>query len=391
MKEFILDKSKWNKVLLGELAEEISEREDNPAESGYDRFVGLEHFVSGDLKIKQWTTTESLVSAAKVFKAGDVLFARRNAYLRRASMVDFDGICSGDAFVLRENHDKIVPGFLTFILNSDQLWDYANANAAGTMSKRVKWRDLANYSVMLPPKDQQAKLAELLWAADEAAERYEALAQMIQRTIKTIIDREMVIDSITNSKLPYKPLKDFLKSKPQYGANSSAIPFQTGKPRYIRITDIDDEGRLVPTDKVTTDLDDYRNYLLSEGDFLFARTGNTVGKTYLYKARDGYAVYAGYLIRCILDTSKLLPEFLALFCKSTQYDDFKVKTVKVGAQPNINAEQYASMQIPQLSIESQKLVVAKYDTLYASLNVVRETKQSTLQIQKQLINQIFSV
>ena len=153
MKDFKIDKSKWIKTKLFDLAEEISEREDNPGESEYDRFVGLEHFVSGDLKIKKWTTTEGLTSAAKVFKAGDVLFARRNAYLRRASMVDFDGLCSGDAFVLRENHKKIVPGFLSFILNSDKLWDFANANAAGTMSKRVKWRDLGNYEILLPTKD----------------------------------------------------------------------------------------------------------------------------------------------------------------------------------------------------------------------------------------------
>src|SRR5690606_26980991 len=105
-------------------------------------------------------------SSAKAFKAGDVLFARRNAYLKRASLVEFDGCCSGDAFVLRENHDKIVPGFLSFIVNSEKLWTYANSNAEGTMSKRVKWRDLANYEFLLPPKDQQAELAELLWAMD---------------------------------------------------------------------------------------------------------------------------------------------------------------------------------------------------------------------------------
>jgi type I restriction enzyme S subunit len=166
-----LDKSNWVPTKLGDLATEISKRVDNPSDSEYDRFVSLRCFVSGDIKIKSWETTETLVSSAKAFEVGDILFARRNAYLRRASMVDFEGCCSGDAFVLRENHDKMVPGFLAFLLNSDALWDYANSNAAGTMSKRVKWRDLAEYEFLLPPKDQQAKLAELLWAMDEVVER----------------------------------------------------------------------------------------------------------------------------------------------------------------------------------------------------------------------------
>lgn len=106
-----LDKSKWKLTKLGELADEISVRVDNPSKSKYDRFVGLEHFVSGDIKIKNWGTTENLVSSTKAFQKGDILFARRNAYLRRASLVEFDGCCSGDAFVFRENHDKVVPGF----------------------------------------------------------------------------------------------------------------------------------------------------------------------------------------------------------------------------------------------------------------------------------------
>jgi len=118
-----LDKSSWILTKLGDLAKNISKRVDNPSESEYDRFVGLENFVSGDIKIKNWVTTENLASAAKAFQAGDILFARRNAYLRRASLVDFDGCCSGDAFVLRENHDEVVPGFLAFLLNSNSLWN----------------------------------------------------------------------------------------------------------------------------------------------------------------------------------------------------------------------------------------------------------------------------
>ena len=92
-----LDKSNWLPTKLGDLATEISNRVDNPAASEYDRFVSLRSFVSGDIKIKSWDSTDGLVSSAKAFEAGDILFARRNAYLRRASLVGFNGCCSGDA------------------------------------------------------------------------------------------------------------------------------------------------------------------------------------------------------------------------------------------------------------------------------------------------------
>ncbi len=133
----------WQTVKLGEVAYEVSERVDNPSTSGYDRFVGLENFVSGDFKISSWGSTNDLISAMKFFKAGDTLFARRNAYLKRVSMADFDGICSGDAIVLR-NNEKMIDGFLPLILNTDHFWNYAIANAAGSMSKRVRVEDLMN-------------------------------------------------------------------------------------------------------------------------------------------------------------------------------------------------------------------------------------------------------
>ena len=168
----MIKNEKWGKVFLGEIADEIIERVDNPSQSGFEMFVGLEHFVSGDLKIKQWGSTKNLISTMKKFQKRDILFARRNAYLKRSSMVEFDGVCSGDAFVIREKKDMLVPGFLAFMFNSESLWNYANSYAAGTMSKRVKWRDLANYSFKLPPLNEQKRLADLLWSVDEAIESY---------------------------------------------------------------------------------------------------------------------------------------------------------------------------------------------------------------------------
>jgi type I restriction enzyme S subunit len=231
IQELKLDKSSWKLTKLGDLAEDISKRVDNPSTSIYDRFVGLEHFVSGDIKIKNWGSTENLASSAKAFQAGDILFARRNAYLRRASLVEFDGCCSGDAFVMRENHVKVIPGLLAFLMNSDALWDYANSNAAGTMSKRVKWRDLAEYEFLLPPKEEQAKLAELLWAMDEVIERekkvLEKLTNVKMSKLKETFKKENCIkikiddisESLDNRRIPIKSSIRINGKYPYFGAS----------------------------------------------------------------------------------------------------------------------------------------------------------------------------
>ena len=127
-----------------DVVSEISERENSPSTSGYDRFVGLEHYVSGEVEITNYGTTANLDSAMKVFHSGDILVARRNVYLKRASVAFFDGLTSGDSIVLRAKNDRIAR-LLPFVLNTDVFWDYADQYSDGTMSKRLSPKTLMKY------------------------------------------------------------------------------------------------------------------------------------------------------------------------------------------------------------------------------------------------------
>jgi restriction endonuclease S subunit len=156
----LLFASNCKEYSIGDLAIEIPDRTDNPQKSGIERFIGLEDFESGELTIQKFSSTEKLVSAMKLCKQSDVLFARRNAYLKRASLTEFDAVCSGDVIVMRANEEIIFPKFLILIMNSDEFWEFAISNAAGTMSKRVKWRDLATYTFELPNLEIQEKILQ---------------------------------------------------------------------------------------------------------------------------------------------------------------------------------------------------------------------------------------
>ena len=167
-----LKKEIWSESTVEDVATEKSVRIDKPSESEYEKFVGLEHFESGELKIKRFGSTADLNSAMKLFSKGDLLFARRNAYLKRASIANFKGVCSGDAIVIEQN-DKLVSEFLVLLFNSSNFWEYAISNAAGTMSKRVKWRDLAKFKFKLPPKDEQEKILSLFLTLEKQIEQTE--------------------------------------------------------------------------------------------------------------------------------------------------------------------------------------------------------------------------
>lgn len=157
------------KVCLGDVA---NERKENCKTNEYnDHIVGLEHLIPQEVTLTQWA--ENIENTfTKVFHKGDVLFGRRRAYLKKAAVAPFDGICSGDITVIEAKPNKIVPELLPFIIQNDNLFDFAVEKSAGSLSPRVKWSHLQNYEFDLPDLNKQRELAELLWAAEETKNAY---------------------------------------------------------------------------------------------------------------------------------------------------------------------------------------------------------------------------
>ena len=142
--------------------------------------------------------------------------------------------------------------------------------------------------------------------------------------------------------------------KGQYGANEAAIAYQEGDTRYIRITDIDEIGNLKEHDKKTAQYID-NAYILHNEDILFARSGS-VGKCYLHRDVNP-SIFAGYLIRFVLNKNVILPEFLFYYCNSSIYWYWVDTIHRPAVQANINAEEYCGMPIPIPSINRQQEIV----------------------------------
>ncbi len=142
-------------------------------------------------------------------------------------------------------------------------------------------------------------------------------------------------------------LRDILKAAPDYGANSSAIEYDPAKTyRFVRITDIDDSGRLNENGKAGIAFADGQSYRLEENDIVIARTGATVGKSLIYKKEYGPCAFAGYLIRFKINEEACDPNFLSQFLLSPIFKKWVALSLRAGAQPNINAEEYQSLHLP---------------------------------------------
>lgn len=171
-----------SKVKLDEVAIEHKET-CKGSKDGYP-IVGLEHLVPEEVTLTAWDEGSDN-TFTKMFRKGNVLFGRRRAYLKKAAVAPFDGICSGDITVIEAIPDRILPELLPFIIQNDELFDFAVGKSAGSLSPRVKWEHLKNYEFELPDMDKQRELAELLWAMDATKKSYQKLIAATDELVKS--------------------------------------------------------------------------------------------------------------------------------------------------------------------------------------------------------------
>ena len=152
-------------------------------------YVGGEHIESENIRVhSRGIIVESTIGPMFYygFKAGDFLLVSRNPHLKKAGLVDFDGICSEKTFVLETaNSDVLLPEFLPFVLQNERFWDYAYRHRHGSTNTFINWSTLANYEFELPDLETQRKLAEVLWSINDTMEAYKNLISATDELVKS--------------------------------------------------------------------------------------------------------------------------------------------------------------------------------------------------------------
>ena len=181
-----------------------------------------------------------------------------------------------------------------------------------------------------------------------------------------------------------------LSENSSYGLNASAEEFDEEAYRYLRITDIADDGHLKDDDPTSVSRQKGKDYALEPGDLVFARTGATVGKSFLYRDYHPEMAYAGYLIRFQLDTSRVLPEFVFYYTQTDNYDRWVTRITRQGAQENINTGEYSSILLPVPSKEEQQEIVNVIETAEERVKEEREAKQQLRQLKSGLLQDLLT-
>lgn len=283
------------KVLLGDVSRERKET-CKGSKAGYP-IVGLEHMIPEELSLTSWSD-DSENTFSKVFHKGDVLFGRRRAYLKKASVAPFDGICSGDITVIEANAERIVPELLPFIIQNDALFDYAVGKSAGSLSPRVKWEHLKNYEFELPEMTKQRELAELLWAMNDTKKSYQELMSATDALVKSQFMEQFDLEEARRKGWKIMRLKEAVE-KPLSGEWGTEDKDGTGV-KVLRTANFTDAGIIdyseVVTRKISPEKIECKS--METGDILIEKSGGSdtkpVGRVVYYQGKSGEYLFNNF-------------------------------------------------------------------------------------------------
>ncbi len=217
---------------------------------------------------------------------------------------------------------------------------------------------------------EQQKIATELDTIQSAIDNKKQQLSLLDEAVKSEFVEMFGENPVESGKWKVERLQSLSKSGGAYGAQSASSEYKKNRPRYIRITDINEDGSLNNDVVCSSNNDDDSTYKLVKGDFLFARMGATVGKTYAYSSGD--MIFAGYLIRFQLNTEKINPSFLFYFTKTEWYQKWVKNNQSGAAQPGINSNKYGNLLVPIPPLDLQIKFAAFVQQIDKSKFIVKQ-------------------
>lgn len=360
----------WEKVRFKHFLSLITE----PSESNVK--IGLENIES---QTGRYIPSNSEFEGNGVaFKESDIVYGKLRPYLQKVWKAEFEGNAVGDFFVFRAKEDCDAE-YTKYVMLSSAFTEVADGSTCGAKMPRVSSQFILNLEYYLPTKEEQHAIAAYLDAKtqqlDAIISEKEAQVEDLQKYRQSVISetvtrglnpdvemKESGVEWIGEVPAHWETakLKHCLKAQLKYGASESGEFSQENWPRYIRITDIGPDGKLRNDSCKYLNPEIADEYLLEKGDVLFARSGATVGKTYIFN-EDYQACFAGYLIKASCDRHSLLPEYLYYYTNSIPYENWKNSIFCQATIQNIGADKYNEMPIALPSMDEQQAIADYLD------------------------------
>lgn len=366
----------WKMVKFGDISQNVAVRVD-PADAKTDVYVGLEHLDPGTIHLRQWGHPSDVTGQKLVFKKGDVIFGRRRAYQRKLAVAEFDGICSAHAMVVRAKPKMILPEFLPFFLQSDMFMDRAIEISVGSLSPTINWKTLKVQEFPLPPLDEQKRIAEILWAADEAVEQWRRVYLVLNILIS--VHR---VEFFSRKNWPTKKLKNLFSVQlgkmlsPKAKTGNSSFPYLANyNVQWDRI-DLEKVQEMDFSEK------EREKFALAPGDILVCE-GGEVGRSAIWHGEIENCYYQKALHR-LRPTSNFSSEVMLQFMMWADRKGLFKTLTGHSSIAHLAAIKLKEMDVPVPPDKEQALVELLFRELKSARHIISEQIAKTTELKQSL-------
>ena len=342
------------------------------------------------IKTTKEKITEEGAKHSRYVRKGDLILSNSMSF-GRPYILEIDG-CIHDGWLLIQDLEKLFDKkYLCYLLDSDTVKHQYRKYAAGGVVINLNSELVRSVSVFIPKVQEQEKIASFLTLIDKKIEKQKELVELLKKykrgLLSQIFSQKLRFKDENGNNYPDWEEKTLgeVTNNISYGLNAAAKEYD-GKNKYIRITDIDETtGKYNKIDIVSPDCDLSDEYKLKINDLLFARTGASTGKTYLYDENDGKMYFAGFLIKFSIK-EEYCSDFIFYITQTYNYKKWvSIMSVRSG-QPGINAKEYSKYKFFCSVLEEQvkiSNIISKLDNIIEKenlqLNLYNDYKKGLLQ------------
>lgn len=385
-----LDKSTWQQVTFGEVVRNVNETVKDAVAPAIERIIAMEHMNPGDLKIERWGDAANGTTFTRRVRPGQTLFGKRRAYQRKVAYAEFDAICSGDIYTFEADETRMLGEFLPFLVQSNPFFDHALDTSAGSLSPRTHWRELANFAFSLPPRDEQKRIADLLWAVqrDSASRATELVAvdgliDIWMRDVGQIDGAERVM------------LSDLIEHSigGVWGTDPGTSEIDV---TVIRGTDISIGGEIRPAGAPARSIKESEalSRMLRIGDVLVEKSGGSpdqpVGKVGLVREVAGEMVPSNFVLLLRPDRSRCEPTFLfSLLRGMWRHGGFAQYTGKTTNIANLRTKELLAATVRAPGVEHQLQLARQFEALERTRAELSRSVRASASLMTSLTAEVF--
>lgn len=371
----------WKLIKFGDVAEHISVRV-NPTAGDEKNYIGLEHLDSGYLQVKRWGSEVVLKGQKLEMKKGDILFAKRNAYLKRVALAPFDGIFSAHGMVIRPLGGDVLPEYLPYFMQSDAFMDRAVSISEGSLSPTIKWNTLARQLFALPSLEEQKKLLLTLEKLDQVLELKKNLQSSVLDLKRIFISKffsKKFSESHGAEKVTFSKTLDIVSGQ--------VDPTSEEYKHFPHIAPDNMEKRLailLPYSTAEEDNVKSGKYLFDEEHVLYSKIRPNLRKV-VFPRIKGVCSADVYPLKgkCGLQT-----EYLFYLLQSEHFNKYAIGTSMRTGMPKINRQDLCAYSFYLPSKELQCLIVKRLKALDGEYSEITKALTSAYNLKNAYLNMV---